>query len=150
MSKIIADVIKSVENQWLKSIHEIFFSTTHSKRWFLFRDSYAEKPYERNVVGSLKELAFSASSGSKTGISDKVMVDILWSLWKTLVEVIRAAIGTDLDPNQMKQLADTVAIVKVPLCELWVQTATKSKGGRAREGQLVEVISRNETFTNSI
>jgi hypothetical protein len=56
VSKIIADVIKSVENQWLDSIHEIFFSSTHAKRWFLFRDSFHEKPYERNVVGSLKEL----------------------------------------------------------------------------------------------
>jgi hypothetical protein len=68
------------------------------------------------------------------------MVDILWSLWKTLIEVIRAAIGTDLDPSQMKRLADAVAIVREPLSELWVQTATKSKGGRLREGQLVEVI----------
>jgi hypothetical protein len=98
-----------------------------SKNWYIITFTFSDIQ------------AFSSSSGSKVGISEKVMVDILWSLWKTLVEVIRAALGAELEAKQLKSLAETVATVREPLLALWIETSEKSKGGRAREGRLVEV-----------
>ncbi len=56
-SKIIHDVIANMEKEWLEFIQTTFFldPALHTQ-WLRFRDNYHEKPYERNVVGSLKEL----------------------------------------------------------------------------------------------
>lgn len=55
-SKIISDLIHSMEDTWLSSIQTKFFPDISSGKWKHFQDSYREKPYEKGVVGSLKEL----------------------------------------------------------------------------------------------
>ena len=54
--QIISDVIKSMENDWLNQIKLIFFSEENQDKWWTFYEDYREKPYEKNVIGSMKEL----------------------------------------------------------------------------------------------
>lgn len=54
-SKIIGDVVRHFQDQWLESIRVNFFSENEDA-WNQFREDYKEKPYSRNVVGSLNEL----------------------------------------------------------------------------------------------
>jgi len=139
-SKIISDVITQMEDEWLCLIYDTFFKDSqYEQKWIYFNENYKEKPYERNVVGSLKELAFSAARGLKdVGINERILVDILWSIWKTLTEAIRAALGTDLTYDQLMIVAGSVAKAQEPLVRLWIETVRKSRVGRSKEGQLVE------------
>jgi len=138
-SKIISDVVHHMEDKWLHQIHQVFFPNTSVEEWQAFEQSFKEKPYQRNVVGSLKELAFSASHGQKeAGINNKVLGEILWSLWKTLVEAIRSYIGRELTYNEFMEVAQGVAESKDHLAQLWINTVRNSRQGAQREGVVVQ------------
>jgi hypothetical protein len=140
ISKIISDVITQMEDKWLIFIGTTFFNEPELQtKWEQFQSEYKEKPYERNVVGSLKELAFSAAYGRRNmGITEKILVDILWSMWKALTEVIRTALGIDLTQEQLILVAQAISEVTDPLVHLWIETVKNSRYGRSNEGKLVE------------
>jgi len=138
-SKILADVVHDMEDKWLALIQAAFFPDTRSDAWKHFKDSYKEKPYEKNIVGSVKELAFSASHGPKNvGIDARVLADILWSIWKTLSAAIRTELGRDLEHLELLLIANEVSHAKDKIISLWIETARNSRVGAKREGVVVQ------------
>ena len=71
-------------------------------------------------------------------MTEKVLVDVLWSIWKTTTEAIRTIITEDLEHNKLLKLAEKISIVRDPILKLWIETVKKSTTGRIREGHLVE------------
>lgn len=58
-SKIVSDVIHQYQDEWLFFVRDSIFQLKEgdvNKQWDSFNDSYYEKPYQRNLVGALKEL----------------------------------------------------------------------------------------------
>jgi len=143
VSKIINDIVSSTQDKWLRLIEAAFFSretedSELEEKWKKFMETYQEKPYERNIVGSLKELAFSASHGPKDiGINERVLADILWSIWKTLMEAIRNALNRDLEYLELLLLANEISHVKEHLIHLWTSTVKISQVGTSHQGAVV-------------
>lgn len=106
------------------------------------------------IIGSAKELAFSASHGTKTsGLNEKVLAEILWAIWyqipfvlirrKTLLESLRNS-GCELDETASSLLADEVCKCKENFVCLWVATVKNSRNGAKREGILVQKWKQEE------
>jgi len=137
--KIITDVINSLEDEWLRFIQNTFFPDPENISWQIFSANYKEKPYEKNITGALKELAFSASHGPKNvGINQKVLSDIMWSLWKTLTTSIRTGVNRDLTKEELILVAKEVVKAQQPFIKLWIQTVRNSRLGKSKEGKLIK------------
>eukprot|EP01114_Cavostelium_apophysatum_P019531 TRINITY_DN6321_c0_g1_i5.p1 TRINITY_DN6321_c0_g1~~TRINITY_DN6321_c0_g1_i5.p1 ORF type:complete len:462 (-),score=112.84 TRINITY_DN6321_c0_g1_i5:36-1421(-) len=137
-NKIISDVVNSLADSWMDYV--IKFVLVHADRSVRkqFEDSYREKKYEKGVLGTMKELAFTSSNGpTNTGINERVLADILWSFWKTLTESIRTT-GFDLEQADLILMADEMAEARDLFVRLWIDTVRNSRSGSKREGQVVK------------
>eukprot|EP01117_Protostelium_nocturnum_P003555 TRINITY_DN1467_c0_g1_i1.p1 TRINITY_DN1467_c0_g1~~TRINITY_DN1467_c0_g1_i1.p1 ORF type:complete len:366 (+),score=113.87 TRINITY_DN1467_c0_g1_i1:184-1281(+) len=142
-SKILSDVIQLYKDVWLQFVKESIFQIkdggVNNNQWESFVDSYDEKPYQRNLVGALKELAGAASLGRKdVGIDKKVMADILWSIWKTLSSSLRITLGRELSRYELTCLGNEIAKCQENIIALWIQTVKTSKSGTAKAGLVVK------------
>lgn len=136
-SKLIADTINHFQERWLEFIRVNFFLQGGSG-WKEFKSDYEEKPYLKNVVGSLNELAFSASHGPKdVGLDSRVLSDIMWSMWKTLTSAIRSHLERSLEEEELTLIAKEILPAQTFLIEIWLQTAQNSRLGATNEGALV-------------
>lgn len=134
-SKVIADVVRKLENEWRQWIKDTFFPD--SEKWGRFDNTFSEQPYTKNTVGILREVAWQASHGQNGTLTNRVLADITWSIWNALRGSIRGALDRDLTQDELGQVADKVCEIQQPLTQLWIETVRNSKGGKAREGVLV-------------
>jgi len=138
-SKIISDVINQFADIWLKFIHQTFFQGEESIKWIAFSGSYKERPYEKNIIGALKELTFSACHGPVgIGVNQKVLSDIMWSLWKTLSTTIRTGIDRELTNGELALIATEVVKTQNSFVNLWIQTVRNTRLGKTKEGILIK------------
>jgi hypothetical protein len=137
-SKIVTDVVNSLEDEWLNFVHGAFFLES-ADNWTQFKSSYKERPYEKNVVGSMKELAFAAFHGPKdTGLHERLLSEILWCIWKTLTGAVRLTLNRDLEESELLLSAKEVEKATEPLVKLYVETVRNSRLGSSKEGKVVQ------------
>lgn len=66
-----------------------------------------------------------------------MLADITWSIWNALRGSVRGALDRDLSQDELSLVADAVCELQFPLSLLWADTVRISKGGKEREGVLV-------------
>lgn len=138
-SKVIADAVKQYEDSWRQWIKENFFKEDNKQEsWKKFDNFYSEQPYTKNTVGILREVAWQASHGQNGTLTNKVLADITWSIWNALRGSVRGALERDLSQEELLNIADTVCEIQTTLSKLWAETVRNSKGGKEREGILVQ------------
>lgn len=143
-SKMISDVVQQCAQVWLNFIQNHFFLNKTLQQWIDYSSGFLEKPYDKGILGSTKELAFSASHGTRIcGLNEKVLAEILWAIWKTLMESLRNS-GCELDETASSLLAEEVCKCKENFIYLWVTTVKNSRNGVKKEGVLVQKWKQEE------
>jgi len=135
-SKVITDVIRGLEDEWRGWIKNTFFEGNET--WARYEHSFREQQYSKNTVGILREVGWQASHGYNGTINPKVLADVTWSIWNALRGSIRGVLDRDLTVDELTSIAEKVCMIQAPLVQLWLETVQNSKGGRAREGLLVQ------------
>jgi hypothetical protein len=137
-SKIICDVINSFADTWLQFIKLKFFQEGISQeKWKMFADAYGEAMYHKGVVGGMKELGWQASHGpGDSGLTDLVLGEIGWAIWKTLNSSIRWTLERELSIEENEALAKEIGQCFGLLIDLWYSTLVNSELGASREGVL--------------
>eukprot|EP01027_Heterolobosea_sp_BB2_P022336 GEZU01032879.1.p1 GENE.GEZU01032879.1~~GEZU01032879.1.p1 ORF type:complete len:429 (+),score=107.30 GEZU01032879.1:345-1631(+) len=155
-SKIISDAISSLEREWTRILKDKLFIDEKLSVWKRFKSFYTEQQYEKNLIGSMKEMGWKASHGAPgTGLTAKVLGDIIWCFYKTFTDELRNHIVIDLPTsteagqtvpeelerevsNRLQIIEDMVAMAQTPIINLWIDTTRniKSITERDAEGKL--------------
>merc|ERR1711991_307598 len=88
------------------------------------KDNYYEKPYEKNIIGGLKEIAWQASHGQiDHGLTSSVLGEILWSIWKSLIMSLEHFMNRSLTINEKDILGEFIRnSLADEIMKLWVET----------------------------
>jgi len=162
-SKLLRDVVDQFSDDWSAYVGEVFFhsdssgddtlplhdldkGTADKKKYSVFIENYAEKPYAKNIQGALVSMGFVASHGSEQSLTPQVLGDILWSWWSTLMRSIRDILeGEDIDTNHAELLANEILRSAPVIARLWYETLTYSMRSEKAQGLLPEQWKRRES-----
>jgi hypothetical protein len=157
-SSIISRLVNSHSSEWLQTIKRVFFVSSEAESaeqqeqmahidennnndydeqlWRKYEASFSEKAYSKNVVGAMKESAFLSSHGGGSGLTARVLGDVLWSIWNTLFSSIRACLERELTEMECNILVQQVLHIEGPFIQLWLETIKNSRNGVSRQGVL--------------
>jgi len=161
-SKLLRDVVEQFSDDWSAFVGEVFFHSDSSgddtlplhdldngqenKKYSVFIENYAEKPYSKNIQGALVSMGFQASHGSEQSLTAQVLGDILWSWWSTLMRSIRDILdGEDIDTNHAELLANEILRSAPVIARLWYETLVHAMRSEKAQGILPEQWKRRES-----
>ena len=104
-------------------------SVSISSRWF-------EEKYTKGIVGELIILAFQSSP--QTVLTHKVMSDLLWTIYNTIVKEVSREVSRKLEEREIKGILNIVCVLATDIISEWIQTHTLLGTIGEREGKLSE------------
>lgn len=142
---IIGNIVKQFQDKWLDEIGQVYWQSRSNstddvnsvKAWNKFIDTFYEKPYEKNIVGNLRDFGFFCyHSAGVTGLTLKVLEDVVACWYHLLNLSATALLARELTEDESRVLELGVSDAILPLIKLHIETAKKVANSLSREGKL--------------